>query len=151
MSEVKIEQSAAPAGTVLAAATSPNSGEVDQTNVPAHETHEAQPQSIAAAETQVATPAPTNGTSANAELPANHQALAAQPPIVPLPANEALTFLGVKPDIKDMTLEEKFTCLKQCFTYNYGLRKVLCEVFESIRAEFKTYKKDRAGMPTVTL
>jgi hypothetical protein len=106
-------------------------------------------QSMAAAETPVATPAPTNGTSANAEVPANPQALSAQPPIVPLPANEALTFLGVKPDIKDMTLEEKFTCLKQCFTYGYGLRKVLCEVFESIRAEFKTYKKDRAGMPTV--
>ena len=90
-----------------------------------------------------------DGTSAFAEVPANPQALSAQPPIVPLPANEALTFLGVKPEIKDMTLEEKFACLKQCFTYGYGLRKVLCEVFESIRAEFKTYKKDRAGMPTV--
>jgi preprotein translocase subunit YajC len=149
MSKTNAEQCAAPAGTAPAAVISPESGEVDQTNVPAHETHEAQPQSIVAAKTQVATPAPTNGTSANAEVPANHQALGAQPPIVPLPANEALTFLGVKPDIKDMTLEEKFTCLKQCFTYGYGLRKVLCEVFESIRAEFKTYKKDRAGMPTV--
>jgi len=106
-------------------------------------------QSITAAKTQVATPAPAGGTSANAEVPANSQVLAAQPPIVALSANEALTFLGVKPDIKDMTLDEKFTCLKQCFAFGYGVRKVLCEVFESIRAEFKTYKKDRAGMPTV--
>jgi hypothetical protein len=36
-----------------------------------------------------------------------------------------------------------------CFAYGYGVRKVLCEVFESIRAEFKTYAKNRADMPTV--
>jgi hypothetical protein len=119
-------------------------------NVPAAAGAEAtntKPQSIAAAETQIATPAPTDGTSASAEVPENSEAIAVQPPIVPLPANEALTFLGVKPDIKDMTLDEKFACLKQCFAYGYGVR--LCEVFESIHAEFKTYKKDRAGMPTV--
>jgi hypothetical protein len=106
-------------------------------------------QSITAAETQLATPVPMDGTFANAKVPANSQGLAVQPPIAPLPADEARTFLGVKPDIKDMTLDEKFTCLKQCFAYGYGVRKVLCEVFESIRAEFKTYAKNRADMPTV--
>jgi hypothetical protein len=106
-------------------------------------------QTIAAAETQAVTPVATDGTSASAEVPSNPQALAVQPPIVPLPANEALTFLGVKPNIKDMTLDEKFACLKQCFAYGYGVRKVLCEVFESIRGEFKTYAKNRADMPTV--
>ena len=103
---------------------------------------------IAPAETQ-GTPSPANGTSAHAEVPAESQSVAVQLTIVPLPAIEALTFLGVKPDIKDMTLDEKFACLRQCLSYGYGIRKVLCEVFESIRAEFKTYKKDRAGMPTV--
>lgn len=73
-------------------------------------------QSIAAAETQEATSA-TDGTFANAKVPDKPQALAVQAPIVPLAANSALTFLGVKPDIKDMTLDEKFTCLKQCFAY----------------------------------
>jgi hypothetical protein len=108
-----------------------------------------QSQSIDAAETHLATPVHVNGTFANAKVPANSQELAVQLPIVPLPADEARTFLGVKPDIKDMTLDEKFTCLKQCFAYGYGVRKVLCEVFESIRAEFKTYAKNRADMPTV--
>src|ERR1039458_3716332 len=108
-----------------------------------------QSQSITAAETQLAAPASLDGTFANAKVPDNSQALAVQPPIVPLPANEALTFLGVKPDIRDMTLDEKFACLKQCFAFGYGVRKVLCEVFESIRAEVKTYAKDRKGMPTV--
>ena len=61
---------------------------------------------IAPSETQ-GTPVPANGTSANAEVPANSQSLTVQPAIVPLPANEALAFLGVKPDIKDMTTEEK--------------------------------------------
>jgi len=107
------------------------------------------PQSITAEETQVATAAPTDGTSALAEVPVNSQALVAQPPIVPLSANETRVFLGVKPDIKDMTLDEKFACLKQCFSYGYGVRKVLCEVFESILAEFKTYAKNREGVPTV--
>lgn len=94
-------------------------------------------------------PAPTAGTFANAKLPEDSQGIAVQRAIMPLPVNEALIFLGVKPDIKDMTLEEKFTCLKQCFAYGYGLRKVLCEIFESIRAEFKTYNKDRGDVPTV--
>jgi hypothetical protein len=103
--------------------------------------------SVATTKTQ---PAPAaSGTSANAELPTNARPLAIQPPIVPLPASEALVFLGVNPDIGSMTLEEKFACLKQCFSYGYGVRKVLCEVFESIRTEFKTYAKNRAGMPTV--
>jgi len=106
-------------------------------------------QSVTAAEIQLATPASTDGTFANAKVPDTSQALAVQPPIVPLPANQALAFLGVKPDIKDMTLDEKFACLKQCFAYGYGVRKVLCEVFEAIRAEFKTYVKDREGLPTV--
>ncbi len=105
-------------------------------------------QSIPAAETQLATPAPMDGTFAIAKVPVS-PAPAVQPPIVPLSAEETLTFLGVKPDIKDMTLDEKFACLKQCVAYGHGLRKVLCEVFEAIRAEFKTYAKDRAGMPTV--
>ncbi len=104
-------------------------------------------QSVATAKTPPAPPA--NGTSASAELPANTQPLAAQPPIVPLPASDALVFLGVKPDIGSMTLDEKFGCLKQCFAYGYGVRKVLCQVFEAIRTEFKTYTKNRAGMPTV--
>jgi hypothetical protein len=104
-------------------------------------------QSVSTAKTQTAQTA--NGTSADAEVPANPQALAVQPPIVPLPAGEALVFLGVKPDIGSMTLEEKFGCLKQCFSYGYGVRKVLCQVFEAIRTEFKTYTKNRAGMPTV--
>lgn len=99
-------------------------------------------------ETQLATSPPVNGTFANAKV-STSLAPAVPTPIVPLPANEALAFLGVKPDIKDMTLDEKFACLKQCFSYGYGVRKVLCEVFEAIRAEFKTYTKDRAGMPTV--
>jgi hypothetical protein len=59
-----------------------------------------QPQPIPVAQTQKGTQVPTNGTSANAEVPVNSQALASRPPVVPLPANEALTFLGVKPDIK---------------------------------------------------
>lgn len=105
--------------------------------------------SIAVAKAQAAAPVPEDGTSASAELPANTQPLAAQPPIVPLPASDALVFLGVKPDIGSMTLDEKFGCLKQCFAYGYGLRKVLCQVFEAIRTEFKTYTKNRAGMPTV--
>jgi len=106
-------------------------------------------QSIPATETQLPTPTPTDGTFAIAKVPADAQALAVQPPIVPLSASEALTFLGVKPDIKDMTLDEKFACLKQCFALGYGVRKVLCEVFESILAEFKTYTKNREGVPTV--
>src|ERR1035437_42140 len=73
------------------------------------------PQFIAAAEIQEATPA-TDGTFANAKVPDNSQALTV-PPIVPLSANETLAFLGVKPDIKDMTLDEKFACLKHCFAY----------------------------------
>jgi hypothetical protein len=97
---------------------------------------------------QVATPE-TAGTSANAEVPSDSQTLAVQPPIVPLPANQTLAFLGVKPSIEDMTLDEKFACLKQCFAYGYGVRRILVEVFESIVAEFKTYIKDRKGMPTV--
>ena len=105
-------------------------------------------QSVTAAEIQLATPAPTDGTFAIAKVPVP-TAPAVQRPIVPLPANQALVFLGVKPDIKDMTLDEKFACLKQCFAYGYGVRKVLCEVFEAIRTEFKTYVKDREGLPTV--
>jgi hypothetical protein len=92
-------------------------------------------QSVSTAKTQTAQPA--NGTSAFAEVPTNTQSLAAQPPIVPLPASEVLVFLGVKPDIGRMTLDEKFACLKQCFSYGYGVRRVLCEVFEAIRTEFK--------------
>ena len=91
-----------------------------------------------------------SGTSAVAEVLPDRQALVAiGPPIAPLPAEDARAFLGVKPNIKDMTLDEKFVCLKQCFAYGYGIRKVLVEVFESIVAEFKTYAKDRKGMPTV--
>jgi hypothetical protein len=108
----------------------------------------ARPQPIRAAETQVATSAPA-GTSAKAEVPSDSQALAAVLPITPLPAKGALAFLGVKPNIKDMTLDEKFACLKQCFAYGYGIRRIQVEVFASIVAEFKTYAKDRKGMPTV--
>jgi hypothetical protein len=146
MSLVEAKQSAAPAGTAPAAVISHNSWEVDQTNGPAHESNEAQP--IAAAETQLGSPAPIGGTFANAKVPVS-PAPAVQSPVVPLPANQALALLGVKPHIKDMTLDEKFACLKQCFTCGDGVRKVLCEVFEAIRAEFKTYVKDRAGMPTI--
>jgi hypothetical protein len=99
------------------------------------------------AKEQESTPAPA-GTSAFAEVPCNSRTLTVQPPIVLLPANETLAFLGVKP-INDMTLDEKFACLKQCFAYGYGVRKVLVEVFESIVAEYKTYVKDRKGTPTV--
>jgi len=148
MFQTSVEQSAAPAGTAPAAVISLESGEVDQTNIPTQETLEPQPRPIAATETQLKTPAPAGGTFAIAKVPVS-PAPVVQPPIVPLPANHALAFLGVKPDIKDMTLDEKFVCLKQCFAYGYGLRKVLCEVFEAIRAEFKTYVKDRSGMPTV--
>ncbi len=106
------------------------------------------PQPIRAAETHVTTSAPAE-TSANAEVPSDSQALAAEPPIMPLPAKGALAFLGVKPNIKDMTLDEKFACLKQCFAFGYGIRRIQVEVFESIVAEFKTYAKDRNGVPTV--
>ena len=156
MSQVEGKRSAIPADTASAAVISLQSREVSKTKSPTGNAPVAadadasttKPQPTAATETQLATPAPTDGTFAIAKVP-NPQELAVQPPIVPLPANEALTFLGVKPDIKDMTLDEKFTCLKQCFAYGYGVRKVLCEVFESIRAEFKTYAKNRADMPTV--
>ncbi|MGB8987760.1 MAG: hypothetical protein WCC37_14270 [Candidatus Sulfotelmatobacter sp.] len=84
----------------------------------------------AASGTQVTTPVPTDGTSASAEVPAKAPGVQ-PPPIVPLPANQALAFLGVKPNIADMMLDEKFACLKQCLSYGYGIRKVLCEVFES--------------------
>jgi hypothetical protein len=156
MTQVEAKQSAMPAGTASAAVISLQSREVSKTKSPTGnapvlagaEALTTGTEPITPAETQ-GTPIPANGTSADAEVPANSQSLAVQPPIVPLPANEALTFLGVKPDINEMTLDEKFACLKQCFAYGYGFRKVLCEVFESIRAECKTYKKDRAGMPTV--
>lgn len=128
----------APDGATAATAIAVGSAEVTATKS----------QSIAAATTRKATQAPADGTSAPAEVPNSHLP-AVLTPIEPLPANEALTFLGVKPDVKDMTLDEKFACLKQCFAYGYGVRKVLCQVFESIRDEFKTYEKNRAGMPTV--
>ena len=49
-----------------------------------------------------------------------------------------------------MTLEEKFATLTKGFAFGCGIRKVMIEVFESIRAEFKTYEKKRPeGMPTV--
>ena len=105
-----------------------------------------QSQSIPAAETQLATPAPMDGTSAGAEVLSDSEV---QRPIAPLTVKKALTFLGVMPDIKDMTIDEKFNCLKQCFAYGYGFRKVSCRVFESICSEFKTYAKHRGEMPTV--
>lgn len=89
------------------------------------------------------------GTSAHAEVPALARFGGDQGLIAPVKAAEALTFLGTKPKIIEMTLDEKFACLKQCLTLGYGLRKVMCEVFEAIRSEVKTYKKNRAGMPTV--
>lgn len=99
------------------------------------------------AKAQESMPAPA-GTFANAKVPSDSQTLTEQPPIVPLSANETLALLGVKP-INDMTLDEKFACLKQCFACGYGVRKILVEVFDSIVAEHKTYAKDRKGMPTV--
>jgi hypothetical protein len=141
MASTVIEQLAAPAGAVPAVVTSPDLGEVDQSSISDQKSRESQP--IAAAEDSSETLTLMSGTFAIAkvpELPA---------PIVVLSPVETLRFLGVKPDIKDMTLDEKFACLKQCFAYGYGVRKVLCEVFESIRAEFKTYAKDREGRPTV--
>src|SRR5271154_1136143 len=111
MFQTSVEQSAAPAGTAPAAVISLESGEVDQTNIPTQETLEPQPRPIAATETQLKTPAPAGGTFAIAKVPVS-PAPVVQPPIVPLPANHALAFLGVKPDIKDMTLDEKFVCLK---------------------------------------
>lgn len=143
MSQFEVEQLTAPAVTASAAVISLTSREIDHSSL----SLEAQPQPIIAADAQL-TPAPTDGTFAIAKVPVS-PAPAGTAPIVPLPTHQALAFLGVKPDIKDMTLDEKFACLKQCFAYGYGVRKVLCEVFESIRAEFKTYDKDRAGMPTV--
>jgi hypothetical protein len=129
-----------PAPDGAAAGTSPAVARAEATTM--------QPQFITVAETQLGASAPIGGTFANAKVPVS-PAPAVQSPIVPPPANQVLAFLGVKPDIKDMTLDEKFACLKQCFAYGYGVRKVLCEVFEAIRAEFKTYAKDRAGRPTV--
>jgi hypothetical protein len=80
-----------------------------------------QSQPIAAAETQLDPPASMSGAFALAKVPVS-AASAVQPPILPLSTNEALTFLRVKPDIKDMTLDEKFDCLKQCFACGHGVR-----------------------------
>ena len=91
---------------------------------------------IPAAETELATPAPMDGTLQLQKFPCLQHQQCSRPSCRCLRRKPHL--LGVKPDIKDMTLDEKFACLKQCVAYGHGLRKVLCEVFEGIRAEFKT-------------
>jgi len=101
-------------------------------------------QSVAARETQVATSAPPAGTATDVTVFENSRALVvAQPPLAPLPTNNALAFLGVKPNIADMTIDEKFACLKQTFAYGHAMTTVAMQVFDSIIAEFKTYKKNR--------
>ena len=85
-------------------------------------------------ETQSVTPVPSE-TFATAKVPAS-QAPAVPKPIVPLRANEALTFLGVKPDIKDMTLDEKFECLKQCFAYGYAASGMFTDVTNKDQANW---------------
>lgn len=69
--------------------------------------------------------------------------------LTPLPRKDGLSFLGLKPKIADMTLNEKFECLAQSLSYTSCLLSISIEVFESITTEFKTYEKIRAGMPTV--
>jgi hypothetical protein len=105
------------------------------------------------AETRASSLAPAGGTATSVAVPDNSQALIIpQAPIVPLSTRSAFTFLGVKPDLKDMTLDEKFACLKQAVAYGQAMTGIAIKIFESIIAEFKTYKKNRpADCPTVEM
>jgi hypothetical protein len=103
-------------------------------------------QSIAVAETQVT---PEGGTVASATVP-NSPSLAPETPLELLPLDSALSALGVKPKIADMTEDELFTCYKQSVELGYGLRKVTLAVYDEIIERYKTYKKDRpVDCPTV--
>src|SRR6266404_7900436 len=102
------------------------------------------------AETRASSLAPAGGTAMSVAVPENSRALSTPPAAMTIPTRSAFTFLGIKPDLKDMTLDEKFACLKQAVAYGQAMTGIAIKVFESIIAEFKTYKKNRpADCPTV--
>ncbi len=104
------------------------------------------------AETRASSLAPAGGTAMSVAVPENSRALSTPPAAMTIPTRSAFTFLDIKPDLKDMTLDEKFACLKQAVAYGQAMTGIAIKVFESIIAEFKTYKKNRpADCPTVEM
>jgi len=98
----------------------------------------------------VSNTAPTDGTFAIAKVPNPQDTSQCSRLSVPLPANEALTFLGVKPDIKDMTLDEKFTCLQAMLRLRLMVCGRSCARFlsQSVRSSRPTLRTVRTCLPS---